>query len=251
MNLCQQTSWLKQIDSKLNDKIYLGITENKTILGTIDTTLSTIDTTLTSIQSMTLSNSLTFGNQYAELLTIDTSLTGIALNVESIKTDVETLAKKKIIFTARLTDGSNDYLLRADYSSSPINFYWQNDKNTPVYICEYRFIYPEGTEPTQNQLYHSTAWDCNIGAIASVGDSFEVPYITIHDNRDNLHDVNPNAPKQQWTSNITWVFDYHFTEAPIEIGISRKFGHYIAADINTGLYDDDPIGIVSGYYYAS
>ena len=47
--------------------------------------------------------------------------------------------KKKIIFNARLTDGTNEYLARDDYSSSPIDFYWENDKGVVVYIVRYRF----------------------------------------------------------------------------------------------------------------
>ena len=175
--------------------------------------------------------------------------------LKHIDSDVDTireeLFKSKIFFNAKLSVGVNDYLPKADYASSPIIFSWQNDKGTPVHICDYRFIYPESNEPTQNQLYHSTAWECKIGAVNSAGTDFEAPYITIDDNRNNLHDNNPNAPKQQWVSNTTWVFDYHFDAAPIEIGISRKFGHYIAADIDTSSYDDDPIGIIDGYYYSS
>ena len=57
------------------------------------------------------------------------------------------LNRKKIIFKARLTDGTNEYLAKSDYSTSPIDFYWQNDKGVPVYIIKYRFMYPESSEP--------------------------------------------------------------------------------------------------------
>ena len=47
------------------------------------------------------------------------------------------------------------------------------------------------------------------------------------------------------------VYRHEFQEAPIEIGISRKFGHHIASNISTADYGDDPVGIVEGYYFTS
>ena len=178
----------------------------------------------------------------------------LSTNLSGIKTDVDTLAKQKIIFNARLTDGTNEYLARADYDTSPINFYWQNDKGTSVYITNYRFCYTESSEPTSQQLYHSTGWDSKIGALNSAETDYEAPYVTVKDNMNYVYQRNPNASKQQWVSNTTWVYQQDFDTAPIEIGVSRKFGHYIAANIDTSftsLYDTDPVGIIEGYYYAS
>ena len=173
-------------------------------------------------------------------------------NNKSLLTNIDTeLSKKKIIFNARLTDGTNEYLAKADYSSSPIDFYWQNDKDVPVYIIKYRFAYTEGTEPSAQELYHSTAFTSNIGAMNSDGDDYESPYITIKDNIDHFTNFQPNANKQQWTTNVGMCYEYDFSYAPIEIGVSRKFGHHIAANINTTDYDTDPIGIIDGYYYES
>lgn len=160
--------------------------------------------------------------------------------------------ENRIFFNARLTDGTNQYLAKADYSGgSAIDFYWQNDKGKPVYITKYRFIYPEANEPTSSQLYHSTAWSCKIGAMNNEETDYETPFITIENNQDYLYHNNPNATKQQWVSDINWVWQSTFDDAPVEIGVSRKFGHQINADINTASYDDNPIGIVQGYYYSS
>ena len=229
MNSSKTNQILKSVENELQLQS-TDLTSLVTNLGQVNLQTGTNGVTLSSIDSSTTSNN------------------GLLTNIES---DVSDLNRKKILFNARLTDGTNNYLAKADYSSSPIDFYWQNDKNTPVYIYEYRFIYPESTEPTASQLYHSTAWSCNIGCLNSDESAYEAPYITIEDNKDNLHDNNPNAPKQQWVSNTSWVFDYHFDTAPIEVGVSRKFGHNIAADIDTSLYDDNPVGIIEGYYYSS
>ena len=173
-------------------------------------------------------------------------------NNKSLLTDIDTeLSKKKIIFRARLTDGTNEYLAKADYSSSPIDFYWQNDKGVPVYIVNYKFIYNDSSEPTAQELYHSTAFDSHIGAMNSDGDDYEAPYITVKSNCDYFSEQQPNNGKCLWVSPQGLLYTSNFDYAPIEIGVSRKFGHHIAADINTTDYDTDPVGIIEGYYYES
>ena len=207
--------------------------------------LKNMDSTLTSIGTSQEQATSNLTNMSLKQDIINTS-------INTIKTDVDTLAKKKIIFNARLTDGTNNYLAKADYSSSPINFYWENDKGTPVYICKYRFIYTETTEPTASQLYHSTAWESKIGAMNSAGNDYIAPYITVNDNKDYLTLLGGNnGAKKQWVSDDGWVYTNDFSEAPIEIGVSRKFGHLIKRNINTSFYDTDPVGIVDGYYYDS
>ena len=171
--------------------------------------------------------------------------------LKSMDIGITELNKKKIFFNARLTDGTNEYLDRDDYSNSPIDFYWQNDKGVPVYVANYRFMYVEGSEPTAGELYHSTSFTSKIGAINSTGDDYEAPYITIKDNKDYYRTGQPNDAKQLWTSNAGMVFESDFSLAPIEIGVSRKFGHHIQANIDTSDYDSDPVGIIEGYYYAS
>ena len=170
----------------------------------------------------------------------------------SLLKDIQTeLTKTKIYFYDRLTDGTNEYLERANYSSSPIDFYWENDKNVAVYVVKYRFVYTQSSEPTQLQLYHSNAFDSNIGAMNSAGDDYEAPYITVKSNFDYYDAIQPNFSKQQWTSNAGWCFERDFSTAPIKIEANRKFGHRIQANLTTTDYITDPVGIVEGYYYES
>ena len=178
------------------------------------------------------------------------SLTTIEGLVDDIAEKID--AKTKIIFNAKLTDGSNNYLDRIDYTSAPINFYWQNDKNAKVYIYRYSFAYTEPAEPQGTQLYHSDAWETKIGALNSDESDFEAPYITKSNNIEYANGVNANHAKMSWTSDPGWVFRHDFNEAPIEIGITRKFAHYIEGDFSSPeIYDTDPVGIIEGYYYTT
>ena len=49
MNLSQNISLLKQIETTLNDDIYIGITQSQSVLDNIDTVLTTIDNVLDNI----------------------------------------------------------------------------------------------------------------------------------------------------------------------------------------------------------
>ena len=178
------------------------------------------------------------------------SLESIEGLVDDIATDIADQVKTKIVFNAKLTDGTNNYLDRIDYTSAPINFSWQNDKGSKVYIYKYSFAYTEPAEPTSGQLYHSDAWETKIGALNTAETDYEAPYITKSNNRDYYQDHNPNHAKMSWTSDTGFVFVNDFTNAPIEIGVSRKFGHYIAGDFSsTEIYDTNPVGTVTGFYF--
>ena len=207
--------------------------------------LTSMNTSISNIQTNTATNTLTLSNIGSNTDTINT-------NVSAIKTDVDTLAKKKIIFNARLTDGTNNYLAKADYSSgNAIDFYWSNNLGSTAYIYKYVFTYPEAQEPTETELYHSTAWDSKIGALNSSETDYEAPYIIVSDNKDYFQNKSSGGVKQTWVSNQCFVFQKEFHEAPIEIGISRKFSHHINANINTADYDDNPVGIIEGYILES
>ena len=206
------------------------------------------------ILNSVVTNTNQLATQTLTLSNISGDLTTINTNVSEIKTDVDTLAKTKVIFNARLTDGSNDYLARSDYSGgNALDFYWQNDKNTPVYIYKYCFAYREGSsgEPTDNELYHSTAWDSKIGALNSGETDYETPYITVSDNKDYFQNKSSGGVKQTWINNTNYIFQKDFNEAPIEIGISRKFGHHINGNIDTTNYGANPTGIIEGFYFSS
>lgn len=208
------------------------------ILKSISTELETQSTDLTSI----LTN--------VGAINLQTGVNGVALS--NIETDVNTLANKKIIFNGKLSDvASNLYLARNDYTSSPIIFSWTNPESVPVYIYKYSFSYTEGSEPTSSQLYHGTTYTTKIGLVNTAGTDFEAPYMSYSNNRDHYKSGNSNESKRQWTSDQGWSFEYDFSEAPIEIGVSGKFGHYIAGDFSTSSYDSDPVGNIEGYYYSS
>ena len=52
MNLSQNISLLKQIDTKLNDNVYLGITESQAILSTMDTSIDNIEIDINNMNSL-------------------------------------------------------------------------------------------------------------------------------------------------------------------------------------------------------
>ena len=227
----------------------MNASENISLLKQIKTdtsSLTSIHTHNSDMSGFLSSISLNANHHTSKLTEIDTTL-------ETISNNVDTLAKTKVIFNARLTDGTNNYLARSDYSGgNAIDFYWRNDKGTPVYIYKYVFTYEESTEPTGDQLYHSTAWDSKIGALNLDETDYEAPYITVSDNKDYVANISAGAPKNSWVTNTTFVFQKDFNEAPIEIGISRKFAHYINGDFDdTNLYDSNPVGLITGYYYSS
>ena len=235
-----------------DDNVSTKLTSVDTTLSVIQSNTGNIDTSLNNIESDTGNMDTTLNAIASDTGNMDTTLNTINTSLNNIETDVDTLAKTKIFFNARLTDGTNQYLAKADYSGgNALDFYWQNDKGVPVYIYRYRFIYPEGTEPASSELYHSTAWESKIGAMNSAGDDYEAPFITINDNKDYMIGLNGGGRKQSWISDECYVYRNDFDVAPIEIGISRKFGHHINADINTTEYDANPIGIIDAFYYSS
>ena len=153
------------------------------------------------------------------------------------------------IFSAYLTDGTNEYLANADYTSNPINFTWTNTFDKPVYITRYDFCYPETTAPSSDGMFHSTKFTTKIGAMNDDGNDYENNYITI---KQNLEWPQTNGIKRTFFSNTSWTWICRFNEisAPVCIGISKKFGHYINGDFQLGSnYDDAPTGIINGYYY--
>ena len=230
MNLSQNTTYLRSIDGVLTDNIHVK---------------------LNSIGNDVAGIGVSQANNINTINSISSNVSGINTSVNNIEDE---LLKKKIIFNARLTDGTNNYLAKANYTSGGVgvkNFYWSNDKGATAYIYQYRFIYPNDTEPDSDELYHSTGWESKIGAMNSAGTDYETPFITVNDNKDYMFGLNGGGEKQTWTSDSVYVYRCDFDEAPIEIGVSRRFGHYIDADMSTTDYDANPIGIVSGYYYSS
>ena len=233
MNASENISLLKQIKTDTSD------------LTNIDSTLTLSNAELSGIN---LSSTLI----RTKLDTVNANLDSIETDVSAIKTDVDTLAKTKVIFNARLTDGSSTTFTRSDYSDSGLgatDFYWQNDKGTQVYITRYRYVYADTSEPTSSQLYHGDSFTSKIGALNSAETDYEAPYITVTNNKNFMYPITAGGVKQTWISDQCFVFQNDFIDAPIEIGVSRKFGHYM--NHNMSGYDGDPIGIVDGYYFSS
>ena len=138
----------------------------------------------------------------------------------------------------------------------PIIFEWTNPYDKPVYITHYNLSYWNersggSDEPGYAELYHCpTAQTTKICAVNDNGDDFDDngAYYT---QKTNLEMMLPNAltPNQNWVyDDGMWYFFYQFLEAPIEIGVSKKFGHYIAGDFTDSGYDTAPVGIIQGYY---
>ena len=69
------------------------------------------------------------------MTTINDSLIDIGVSLNN------TAPENRVFTSARLTDGTNEYLDRIDYISNPKNFSWTNPFDKPVYINHYRVSY--------------------------------------------------------------------------------------------------------------
>ena len=176
----------------------------------------------------------------------------IRQNTSLLRSINNNVSQNKVFFTAKLTNGTYEYLPQLDYSSTPIVFYWDNNKDNPVYITKYRFMYQHDSEPTYTEMYHGTAFTTKIGLIENtLNNTFEAPYIELSSNLEfTTRDHNSNEPKKSWLTDTCWCFTYDFKDAPMKIDNDRRFGHYIANDFTGESYGSNPIGIVEGYYLA-
>ena len=193
-----------------------------------------------------------------DVKTYASNLPDIELELDTINNKLVdigiTLAKNenKKIFSAYLSDGTNDYLDTIDYTSSPINFSWTNTFDKPVYITRYDFVYrhQSSTEPHSTDSYHcNEEFRTKIGAMNDAGDDYENNYIEYFRNVEYPH---TNGLKRNIFSDVAWSWHHRFNEISndIEIGVSKKFGHYIAGNFTTSEgYAFGPLGIIYGYYY--
>ena len=196
------------------------------------------------------------------LQNINTSLNNIENDNDNIRSDMADIGvsisrlntRDKIYFSDRLTDGTNDYLERADYASSPIYFSWTNNYDYPVYITDYVFAYRHGSnsEPSSSGTYHSTAFTTKIGKMNDNGDDMDEnnSYYTMKTNLEMALD-RATQPKRTFNNdNTMWWWRNEFFYAPIKIEPGKKFAHYIAGDFaSETTYHTDPVGIIQGYYY--
>ena len=287
MNSSKTNEILKDVKTK-SDQIYIGITECKAILSTNDSTLSTINGQLSGINSelddilsmdtninsnlstmsgqdstrnttlSTIANntSTTASNVSTNSTLISTSLTKLTDinteldNIQSELVDIgitltELNKSNKMWFKQRLDYDGTDYIGYTDYSSSAITGYYENSSNQKQYITEFNFAYEENSDPdVSGDTYHSPKFTTKIGKMNN-SNVFETPYMTIQDNRDQginmtkMSGFNPNA--------FNWKHD--FSEAPIELGVTERFGHYINGNFTNTYYDSWCVGNVIGYYY--
>ena len=253
------TTKLTEIDTVLDNSYTLQVTMNSKLnentsytegcrdtLDLIQLDTSSIDSTINSNQSILTNNGTRLYNIEQDLTTINDTLVDIGVSLN------KTLTPKKVIFNGYLTDGNNEYLPRANYEGSPFIFYWQNPYDKPVYIHRYNFRYQEANESaTLTELYHSPDFVTKIGLVNDDDTDFDNNYITFKSNVEMIDFT--GSIKRSYTTTNFYVYDYIFPEnhgAPLEIGVSKKFGHYIAGDFQSSQgYDNDPIGQVYGYYY--
>ena len=211
-------------------------------LKRIQTASTNIENALTNnLSSYPFQNGLTLNNIYAELQTIDTSLD----NIESDMTG--TNKQGRIFFHSLLEYDGNNYLNKADYTSSPITGFYHNTSANTQYITQFHFSYEHSSnEPTGAEMYHSTAFATKIGK-ANPSNVFEAPFMTLN---NNYEQADENQKNSQYNPQV-YDWNYNFEENPIELGVTSKFAHYIAGDFSGADYGSNPVGYVRGYYKTS
>ena len=282
MNSSKTNEILNSINTSLSNDINVGITGNNSLLNDINTNtsstnvsilshlpqLTSINSNLTSVNNnlTTIDNVLdtTYALQLSELQQANiylnetqsylSDVTGmIAQNLvklDSIISDLGDIGVSiardptKIFFQEPLNYNGNDYLHWTDYTSNPVLGYYRNELSKPIYITEFNFTYEEASEPdVSGDTYHSPAFDCKIGKVDN-SDTFVAPSITIRNNRDQTN----NMIKYDSYNPIAYCWKYDFSDAPIELGVSGRFGHYIEGDFSSTYYDSFQYGKIKGYY---
>ena len=218
--LAQQTSIL----SKLND---------------IDSNTSNINTNTTSANSIAVNNGTTLTDIETEINTLNDKMVDIGVTLDSTSKD------NRIWFHNRLDYNGNNTLTFGDYSSSNVTAYYSNDSSKTQYITKFFFCYEESTAPDSgSDTYHSPSFTTYIGKMNS-SNVFEAPYMTIENNRDQIDNVRYET---FWSPDM-WVWEYDFSDAPIKLDASDRFGQLIAGNFESAHYDSWPVGYVRGYYY--
>ena len=192
MNFSRNVSLLKTIDATLDDKIFLGITESKSLLDSIDTNLLAIDSVLDNIYSNSGTSNTHLSNIATSTSNADTSLNAIELSASNIDTSLNnmesdmdavnsklidigvTLAKNDKFsldqqFEVLKTSGNNRQLDSADYSSTSGKLYWENDEGAPVIVRKISWTF-HSSETTWNKIFTSTSSNSSSNLQYGVGD---------------------------------------------------------------------------------
>ena len=182
MNFSRNVSLLKTIDATLDDKIYLGVTESKALLSSIDSNLVTIDsvldnlytnsgtanTHLSTIETKATAMDTSLNNIESSASNIDTSLNNMESDIDSVNSKlvdigVTLAANDKFNVDARyaqLQNGGSGKLDAADYSSTTGKLSWENNLSEDVLIKKISLTF-HSSETTWDKIFTSTASGAN------------------------------------------------------------------------------------------
>lgn len=179
MNFSRNASLLKTIDATLDDKLYLGITESKSILSTIDSSLITIDGVLDNIYTNSGTSNTHLSNIATSSSNADTSLNAIELSASNIDTSLNNMESDMDSVNSKLVDigitlskndrfsldqkfqilkdsGNNRQLASGDYSSTSGKLSWQNQQGAKVIVKRIALTF-ESSETTWDKIFTSTS----------------------------------------------------------------------------------------------
>ena len=236
MNFSRNISILKTIDATLDDKIYLGVTESKAQLDSIDENLVQIDSVLDSIKLDTnantthLSNIATSNsNVESELDDVNSTLADIGVTLS--KNDQFSLTQQ---YDVLKTSGNARLLPSGDYSSTPALLDWRNTSGDVVLINKIAFTF-ESSETNWDEFLTSTSGSGSSYLKFGVGDDNTAIDTTLFYFGTN-HEIQPF---------MSMVFGD-------PAGGDKMYYSYVIDKLNIKLEDNEYfIGELSGNYSAS
>lgn len=182
MNFSRNISLLKTIDATLDDKIYLGVTESKSVLSSIDANLVVIDSVLDNLYTNSgtanthLSNIATStSNADTSLNNIETSASNIDTSLNNMEADIDAVNDKLVDIGitlaandrlsvderyAQLQDGGSGKLDAADYSSTTGKLSWENNLGEDILVKKISLTF-HSSETTWDKIFTSTATGAN------------------------------------------------------------------------------------------
>ena len=192
MNFSRNVSLLKAIDATLDDKIYLGVTQSKLVLDSIDANLLQIDAALENVDTNTASANTHLSNIATSSSNADTSLNAIELSASNIDTSLNNMEADMDAVNSKLVDigvtlakndnfsldqqlqvlktsGNSRQLDAADYSSTSGKLYWENDLGADVIIRKISCTF-HSSETTWNKIFTSTSSNSTSNLQYGVGD---------------------------------------------------------------------------------
>ena len=178
MNFSRNVNLLKTIDDTLDDKIYVGVTESKSVLQDIDSNLVTIDGVLDSIKVDTNSANSHLSNIATSVSNTDTSLNNMETDIDELNDKLADIgvtlsSTHQFAVTQKyqvLKDsGNNSQLSAADYSSTTGKLYWQNSQGKAVIVKKLSCTF-KSSKTTWDKLFTSTASDGDSFLKIGIGD---------------------------------------------------------------------------------